>query len=195
MAFSFFTKRSRRPSTRLRMIARYLQFTAIISATALVGLLVARLFLKEVDTKLPLPLPLIITYVTAGVASLFVIARGLLRRERWAGYLAAFTFGAPLVRHVINYGADLFVGGALVPLAALVTIASVWKELGPVRDSDFLPDDDDDDYEPPKRKRGFGEPRSLPRESPPDFRGTTKAPPRVKTRDGSDSETLQNSGA
>lgn len=54
-------------------------------------------------------------------------------------------------------------GVIILPLIALVTIASVWTELGTVRDSE-LAANNDDDAAFPKRNRGFDEQRNVPLE-------------------------------
>ena len=159
MSLSFLTKHSRLPSTRLKSLAGYLQLSAVLTAIAMVGVAVWRIVADDSDFKLPLPLPVLLLYGALSAISLHLIARGLLQRQRWAGYLAAFTFGAPVIKKLFTSGSEVALGVTILPLIALITIASVWNELGTVRESEGY-GTDDDGVELPKRNRGFGERRN-----------------------------------
>ena len=103
--------------------------------------------------------------VLAG-ASMYLIGRALLRRQRWGAYLAAFTLGVPLLKQLFSPDMPILsISGIVVSTLALGAIVTVWDELGTVRDADFVDSDGDNDNELPRRNRGFGEPRSLPLQS------------------------------
>jgi len=169
MAFPFFTKRSRLPSPRLNLVAGYFQLSGLLTGTVVVGIVIAKFFDKEGNYILPLPLPLLVLYVALSAISFYQIGRGLLLRQRWAGYLAAFTFGAPVVKKFITAGTGISIGSTIYPLPALIAVASVWPELGSVRDSEFAANDEGDGVAFPKRNRGFGQQRDVSPEPTPNL--------------------------
>ena len=169
MSFSIFTARSREISTRLRLVGRGFQLSAIAVWTMTAVWMIATPFLPLL--KQPIHLyrwmfaPVWLYYVLAG-ASMYLIGRALLRRQRWGAYLAAFTLGVPLLKQLFSPDMPILsISGIVVSTLALCAIVTVWDELGTVRDADFVDPDGDEDNELPRRNRGFGEPRSLPLQS------------------------------
>lgn len=160
-----FTRRTREPSTRLRLLARAFQFYGVYIAAMALGVFIALPFFKDhAHTPRWLFTPFY-SYIAVTAASYFLIGRALLRRQRWGAYLAGLTIGVPFVRQLIKPDANILSISelGLCTIALCVTV-TVWSELGTTRDADF---DEDDDLELPTRNRGFGEPRSLSGEAAP----------------------------
>ena len=170
MSFSIFTARSREISTRLRLVARGFQLSAIavwtLTAVWTIAMPFLPLFKQPIHLYRWMFAPLWLYSVLAG-ASMYVIGRALLRRQRWGAYLAGFTLGLPLLKQLLSPDTPILsISGIVVSTLALGAIVTVWDELGTVRDADFVDPDGDDDNELPRRNRGFGEPRNLPLQSP-----------------------------
>ena len=169
MSFSIFTARSREISTRLRLVARGFQLSAIavwtLTAVWTIAMPFLPLFKQPIHLYRWMFAPLWLYSVLAG-ASMYVIGRALLRRQRWGAYLAGFTLGLPLLKQLLSPDTPILsISGIVVSTLALGAIVTVWDELGTVRDADFVDPDGDDDNELRRRNRGFGEPRSLPLQS------------------------------
>ena len=170
MSFSIFTARSREISTRLRLVARGFQLSAIavwtLTAVWMIAMPFLPLFKQPIHLYRWMFAPLWLYSVLAG-ASMYVIGRALLRRQRWGAYLAGFTLGLPLLKQLLSPDTPILsISGIVVSTLALGAIVTVWDELGTVRDAEFVDPDGDDDNELPRRNRGFGEPRNLPLQSP-----------------------------
>ncbi|MEO7998063.1 MAG: hypothetical protein ABI852_11495 [Gemmatimonadaceae bacterium] len=163
--FSFFTRRTREPSTRLRLLARGFQFTAVSIAGMAIAVTIALQFFKDhAHTPQWLFTPFY-AYVALSAASSYLIGRALLRRQRWGAYLAGLTLGAPLIRQLLSPDANILsIRGLVFCTVALCVTVTVWDELGTARDADF---DEENDDVLTKRNRGYGEGRALPAASAP----------------------------
>ena len=158
MTFSIFTKRAPQLSSRLGALATYLNFSSVMAGMAVVGVAIAYPIQRFMGSTPSISLTTLISGALLTV-SLYQISRGLMRRQRWAAYLAGATFALPVLRQIFVRNEMPSLSALIIPTIALCTIISVWNELGSVRDSDFDADGDED--EAPKRIRGFGEPRNL----------------------------------
>ncbi|MEP6833835.1 MAG: hypothetical protein ABJB74_10585 [Gemmatimonas sp.] len=164
--FAFFTKRSHEISTRLRLVARGFQFSGIFVWTVVAFGTVALPFIKQPVRMYRWMFAPTLLYGALVGASMFLIGRALMRRQRWGAYLAGVTLGVPLLRQfVMPNAAILSIPEIIYTTLALGAIVTVWDELGSERDAEFSQSDDDDDHELPIRNRGFGEPRTLPLQS------------------------------
>jgi len=175
--FSFFTKRSTEISTRLRLVARGFQFSGIFVWTIVAFWTVTLPFMKQpVRMYRWMFTPLSLYGVLAG-ASMFLIGRALMRRQRWGAYLAGVTLGVPLLRQfVMPNAAILSIPEIIFTTLALGSIVTVWDELGSERDAEFSQSDDADDNELPARNRGFGEQRALPLQAESELSAVNSAP-------------------
>lgn len=170
MKFSFFTERLPRPSTRLRRLARL--FQAFGSLQLFRAMTFVVFFPRHRGNADPASIGgLLATTTVVGTlqaVSLFLIARALVRRQRWSVYAGvaallgplaiSFPAGMPPGFKAISIGLSLVSAGALV---------SVWKELDSNPSEDEIEDPEEEDREIPTRIRGYGEPKILPAEKIP----------------------------
>lgn len=177
MAFSLFTKRTESTSRWLRFTARALQTCGIlgglVSLCALGFIAIAQSDHPAASGNADHFLRNRIIWIFGECLSLYFIGHALLRRQKWAAYVALGTIALPavvsqvsLTRRGLHYPPLLTV----LPLVTVALVASVWRELGSVRDSDIV------DYGSPpepiepltQRKQGYGEPSGLPTETAPE---------------------------
>lgn len=138
MPFRLFTRRTRKPSTRLQLLARGFQVVGISGIVSMLGVLVIReYFLDHAHTPRWLFSPNV-PYITLAAVSSFLIGRGLIRRQRWSAYLAGLTVATPIIRQLLNPDVPILsVGQIAIGTLALCSIVTVWDELGGARDADF----------------------------------------------------------
>lgn len=169
----FFTKRTKFASRWLRFTARTLQACGILGGAVS---LLALVFIVAAQSGRPAALGgadnLLrnrTIWIFGQCLSLYFIGLALLRRQRWAAYVALGTIAVPavmsqvsLTRRGLHYPPLLTV----LPLLTVALIASVWRELGSVRDSDVVEHRPEPDPEIPitPRNRGYGELRSTSRD-------------------------------
>jgi hypothetical protein len=165
--FSFFTERTGPISTRLRVVATLFKLSgAAVIAVAVAASVVIPLLMDGSAGRpvrlYPWMFPGLLGVRLLQGASLLLIGRALERRMRWGGYLAGFTLGIPLARQLLYPDLPvLSVGGIAMTTGALVALATVWNELGTVRDAEFDEIIEEREASLPQRNRGFGEPRTL----------------------------------
>lgn len=189
MPFSFFTKSSSRISRRLRWLGRVFQlWSAMAFAGSIASMMVFLLDSRSFE-NLPHGIRGTLFYrsifTLVGSASLYAIGRSLLRRQRSGLYGAAVMIFAPTAMRAA-FGVRFTFGAldGLVAIGALVLIASVWKEVHNDAVELENPDDPDDEERPlTPRNRGYGEPRTLPRERmPANPMPTTATPLPIKSQ-------------
>lgn len=144
MPFTLFTKHTPGISSRLRFLGRAFQWYGVLIGT--ITVLFAYLAMMLVGTLRPANLHnLPEAYLPVGLlraASLIIIGRALLKRQRWSGYLAAITLIAPLAKQLFDQNLPRYSRlDAFIAVTMLGILASVRSELRSLRDSE-LPDDD-----------------------------------------------------
>lgn len=138
MGFSFFTKRTAKPSLRLRVLAAGFHVFGAIGTVAIAfafwranfsGL--AHEISKSTATRMVVPFVI-------QTLSLFIIGRALRKRQRWGAYLAGVTVGLPLVQQLMTpYAPLMSIKEIAATTVALCMMVTVWDELQTIRDSDF----------------------------------------------------------
>ncbi|MEO7998066.1 MAG: hypothetical protein ABI852_11510 [Gemmatimonadaceae bacterium] len=165
-----FTKFRPQPSRRLRILARFLQGYGIAIGLSTVVIALAVTTAPHNQTfKDFRDIPALKLLLTGALecASLLVIGRALLKRERWGGYLAIVTLTAPILSR-LRTERPYMLGEVLIAVGACATLFTVWKELRSARDLDLAVDEDLEPDAPPDPipSRGYGEPRFLKEPNP-----------------------------
>lgn len=142
--YTLFTKFRKRPSLRLQLLARGLQWYGIGIAVVTVGVLLYKLGAPNSHITKPFGDVAAFKVILVGAlqgASLIVIGRALQRLQRWSAYLAMVTLTAPIIS---RWGADYTLKSAeiLVAVAAIGTLLTAWKELRSERDMDLVAEDE-----------------------------------------------------
>ena len=169
MAFSFFTKRSEYTSKRLRFVARGLQIFGVIASVYTVTIAISVLNFPAPEWPEGMRDMFVRRYGLGAVGQLvsfFFIGHALLRRQRAGAYVAIATIGLSLLLihgWPLNSNAPWFFYVVIIglPVLTLALIASVWRELGSVRDSDMISHRPEPEQTIPltPRNRGYGESR------------------------------------
>lgn len=128
----FFTKRERKPSLRLTLLARLMQGVALILLVAwpiaLFAVFTNARFHDSYATAFTHPFGRIASSLLT-IGAIFATSRGLLRREKWAVYVTGAAFSTPVLMTLLNRPLAVFNPWLLMELAIpLAWLASTWRE-------------------------------------------------------------------